>query len=419
MKMAKRKSDMKISSAIAILLGVFCFAILTVPGHALTPVQVFDKVKDSIVTIVTLDAQGNQKAQGSGVILSSGKVATSCCVVEGGASYRVGRGKHLLHATLYGKGGDKDVCLLNAKGIRGKAVELGQTAPLKVGDPVYALGAPRGPELSLSDGVVAQLRGKPSSLIRTTAVASSAFNGGGLFDGQGRLVGLTSVHSEDGQRLTFAIAVERISDFKAYGKAVPGSFHTEWAKRAMALEITQDWQAMLDWCRKWTKREPRNADGWFNMGVAYSRLSRHNEAIGAYRQAVMIDPGYGDAWSGIGAAYDQLKRHGPAADAYRQAVTIDPESANAWLHLGLACSRLERYDEAIAAYRQAVTIDPESAKAWFCIGVAYFLAGDKTEPMGAVEKLRRLDLAEADRLLGLITPQRGEQARESVMAKQE
>ena len=76
------------------LIGAVCFlAILPVTGHALTPAQVFDKVKDSIVVVKTLDAQGEVKAQGSGVLLPSDRVATNCHVVEGGVSYLAGRGE--------------------------------------------------------------------------------------------------------------------------------------------------------------------------------------------------------------------------------------------------------------------------------------------------------------------------------------
>jgi len=88
-------------------------------GHALTPGQVFDKVKDSVVVVKTLDAKGKVKGQGSGVLLSSGRVATNCHVVKGGASFQVGKGKQLVSATLYAEDGDKDICLLDAKGLKG------------------------------------------------------------------------------------------------------------------------------------------------------------------------------------------------------------------------------------------------------------------------------------------------------------
>jgi len=180
--------------------------------------------------------------------------------------------------------------------------------------------------------------------------------------------------------------------------------HMEWARRAMDLKTTKDWQGMLDWCRQWTKSEPKSPDVWFNLGIAYGNLGRYNEAVAAYRQAVMTEPAHSDAWYGMGTAYDGLKRYNPAIEAYHQAVMVDPENASAWYGMGVACSRLERYDEAIEAYHQAVTLDPKYASAWFGIGVAYLLSGSEAEPMAAVQELRRLDLAQADRLFNLISP---------------
>ena len=106
------------------LISAICFlSILPVPCHALTPSEVFDKVKDAVVVVKTLDAQGKVMARGSGVLISSGRVATNCHVVEGGASYQVGRGKEFFPAALYAEDGYEDICLLDARGIQGKPVQ--------------------------------------------------------------------------------------------------------------------------------------------------------------------------------------------------------------------------------------------------------------------------------------------------------
>ena len=184
---------MKVSSVIGLIIAI-CFPaiLLPVPSIALTAAQVFDKVKDSVVVVETLDAQGEVEKMGSGVLVSLGRVATNSHVVEGGSSYRVSQGKKVFSATLFAEDSDKDIALLDVKGIQGKQVQVGKAAGLKVGDPVYAVGAPQGLELSLSEGVVAQLRGEPVPLIQTTAAISPGSSGGGLFDREGRLVGLTT-----------------------------------------------------------------------------------------------------------------------------------------------------------------------------------------------------------------------------------
>ena len=428
-----------ISSVIRLIGIVFFLTILPVLGYTLTPGQVFDKVKGAVVVVKTLDVRGNLKSQGSGVLISSSRVATNCHVIEGGVSYQVGWGKQFVSATLYAEDEDKDICLLDAKGIKGEPAQLGKAAGLKVGDPVYAVGAPKGLELSLSDGIIAQLRGGPPPLIQTTAAISPGSSGGGLFDGEGRLVGLTTLYLEGGQSLNFAMPVEWIDLVKPGRKvATEGYSETEWLKRFAAAESTKDRQGLLDWCLKWTKSAPEDANAWNRLGFTYGELHRYNDAIEAYRQALRIDPGYSSAWDHLGLAYHSLNRYTDAIEAYRQALRISPTITDFWVHLGITYGKLNRYNDAIEAYRQALRInpenkvtwnelgiaygnlnrhnnaieafrqalriDPEDANAWYNLGAAYANSGNRAAALDAARELRRLDPALADKLFNLIVP---------------
>ena len=387
---------MKVPSLIGLINAACFLVLLPAPSHALTPAQVFEKVKDAVVVVKTLDAQGKVKAQGSGVILSPGRVATNCHVVEGGTSYRVGRGRQLIPATLYAEDGDKDVCLLDAKGIQGKPVQLGRAVGLKVGDPVYAVGAPKGLELSLSDGIVAQLRGGPAPMIQTTAAISPGSSGGGLFDGEGRLVGLTTFYLEGGQSLNFAMPAEWISEVKPRPiAAAEGRSHAEWLKRAIALDTTKDYQGLLDWCQEWTKSDPKYASAWYELGCAYDNLARHDEAIEAYRQSIRIDPKYASAWNGLGNAYDTLARYDEAIEVFRQAIGINPEDTSAWSLLGLTYDTLARYDEAIEVFRQAIGINPEDTSAWSLLGLTYDTLARYDEAIEVFRQAVRIDPGDA------------------------
>jgi tetratricopeptide (TPR) repeat protein len=435
----EKESMMRMPSFLRLIVAVFVLASLPAQVHALTPAQVFDKVKDSIVVVKTLDVKGSLKGQGSGVLLPSGKIATNCHVVEGGASYQVGRGKEIVRAALYAEDRDKDICLLDAKGITGKPAQLGKAAGLKVGVPVYAVGAPQGLELSLSDGIVSQLRGGPPPLIQTTAAISPGSSGGGLFDGEGRLVGLTTLYIEGGQNLNFAMPVEWIGEVKPGRKQAAGrGSQSEWLKRAIALGELKNWQGLLDWCRKWTKSDPKNADAWYGLGNAYIGLNRHNDAMDAYRQALRINPEFADAWYNLGIACVKLKHYDDAIETFRQAIHIDPNNAAAWNNLGNAYGELERYSDATDAFRQGLRINPEDALTWYNLGnayiglnrhndamdayrqalrinpgfvhawnnlgVAYAISGNRSAALDAVQELRRLDPEQADKLFNLIVP---------------
>jgi len=383
---------MNISSVLKLIVAVFFLTTLPVQVHALTPDQVFEKVKDAIVVVKTFDSKGKLKGLGSGVLISSGKVATNSHVVKGGSSYKVCRGKQIVDATLYAEDQDKDICILDAKSITGKPAQLGKATSLKVGVPVYAVGAPQGLELSLSDGIVAQLRGVPPPFIQTTAAVSPGSSGGGLFDGEGRLVGLITLYIEGGQNLNFAMPVEWISEIKPGRKTVAeGLSQTEWVKRAIALEQLKDWKGLLDWCLKWTKSELKNADAWLCLGYAYDELKRYNDAIDAYRQSLSINPEYADAWNNLGATYVGLKRYPDAIEAYRQALRINLEYASVWRNLGNAYVGLKRYPDAIEAYRQALRINPEHASAWCNLGNAYDKLNSHNDAIEAFRQALRIN----------------------------
>lgn len=415
--------------------------LLTLPfsAHALTPSEVFEQVKDSVFVVKSFDAKGEQNSLGSGVLLPSGKIATNCHVVKEGVSFQVGRGKQFVAATVFAGDEDKDICLLDAKSIGGKPAQLGKAAGLKIGEPVYAVGAPQGLELSLSDGIVSQLRGGPPPFIQTTAAISPGSSGGGLFDGNARLVGFTTLYIDGGQSLNFAMPVEWLAEIKPREmKAAKGRSELDWLMQAAALEERQDWTGMRDWGRQWAKADPKNADAWFvlgnaymelglaseaidvyrqairinpedaafwsNLGTAYGNLKRYNEAIDAYRKAIGINLEHTNAWYNLGNAYRQLNRHTDAINAYRQVVRINPEHPSAWSNLGAAYGAIKRHADAVAAFRQASRINPEDSDTWYNLAIAYELSGNRTAALETVQTLRRINPDRAEQLFNWLVP---------------
>jgi len=170
----------------------------------LTPEQVFTKVEASIVTVKT------EVAQGTGVKLPSGRIVTNFHVVEKGTHILVGQGGHFFPASIYATEAEKDLCLLEAPDLKIPSITLGNTSTLTVGAAVCAVGSPQGLELFMSNGVVSQLRGEAPPSILTTAAISPGVSGGGLFDSQANLVGITTFKGRGGENLSFALPVEWI-----------------------------------------------------------------------------------------------------------------------------------------------------------------------------------------------------------------
>jgi hypothetical protein len=189
----------------------------------------FGRVSPSVVVI---DARGKERLQGSGVVVGVGHVVTNYHVINGATSIEVRQSERRWTATAEAIDPKRDLAILAIKNFDLPRVTLRPSAALVVGERVYAVGAPRGLELTLSDGLISALRhdrmDKPDkgdknappppdgpALIQTTVPISPGSSGGGLFDAQGRLVGITTFSAVGSQNLNFAHPTEWIEALRA------------------------------------------------------------------------------------------------------------------------------------------------------------------------------------------------------------
>ena len=184
------------------------------PTAANIAAQVFENTWRSVVIIKNGDNQG------SGVIVRPNVVATNCHVVdEGGgivvykAHERTAATDSAFHATIRHADKARDFCLLDVAGLWGIAAVVRQYNTLKVGEDVYNLGAPKDLDLSLSSGIISQLRKFDGQRwIQTDAAISPGSSGGGMFDSDGNLIGITTqkLVSEDAEGIGFAIPADLV-----------------------------------------------------------------------------------------------------------------------------------------------------------------------------------------------------------------
>ena len=98
-----------------------------------------------------------------------------------------------------------------------------------------------------------------------------------------------------------------------------------------------------------------------SLGNALRNLKRYEEALGAYEQALCLDPNLAVAYTYKGIALRNLKRYAEALAAYEQALRLDPNDPRAYGNKGNALDDLKRYEEALGAYEQALCLDPNLA----------------------------------------------------------
>jgi len=363
-----------------------------------TPEQIFEKVSPSVVVVDIFNIQDEYIGQGSGVVIGPGQIITNCHVAKRGKSRQVRQSGKSYSATLQYADPSRDLCQLHAPDLPAPPVELGTTKKLKVGQRVYAVGAPEELELTLSEGLISSLRPhEDSEYIQNSAAISLGSSGGGLFNDQGQLIGITTFYHAEGQNLNFALPVDWINELPQRAqdatlltkKKKSGLF---WLNRVAAMEQNKDWQGMLTFSQQWAKSEPVNADAWFSLGIAHKNLKQYEQAIKAYRTALRFQPEYADAWNNLGNIHNKIKQYEQAVLAYQEALRAEPDFSAAWNNLGIAYGNLKQYRQAISAYQEAVRIEPERSSFWYNLGEAYFRIGESDKVREVYQSLLKLDM---------------------------
>ena len=178
-------------------------------GDELTIAQIADKAADSVVEIrVTIKRRGygfygsyTTEGAGSGVILSSdGYIITNNHVIEDAESITVRTTDGTEYAaSLIGTDEKSDIAVIKVDASGLKPAEIGDSSLLHVGDTAVVIGNPLGTlGGTVTNGIISALdrqltiNNQAMTLLQTNAAINSGNSGGGLFNGQGQLIGIVN-----------------------------------------------------------------------------------------------------------------------------------------------------------------------------------------------------------------------------------
>jgi len=173
-----------------------------------------------------------QRALGSGFVIDkAGHIVTNYHVVHGASAIQVSfSNNERIKATLVGADPSTDIAVLkvNAKPRALRALPLGNSDTVRVGDQVIAIGNPFGLDRSVTAGIVSAVQRQieaPNQLsishvIQTDAALNHGNSGGPLLDAQGQVIGVnaqieTGGVSQGNVGIGFAIPINTVKDVVA------------------------------------------------------------------------------------------------------------------------------------------------------------------------------------------------------------
>lgn len=139
--------------------------------------------------------------------------------------------------------------------------------------------------------------------------------------------------------------------------------------------------------------EPKNASHWLLLGVVLADdLLRHDEALGAFEHALLLDPSSIPALCGVAVMEMRAGKPGSHELPLRQAVEIDPSFLPGWETLLCSLIMQERIDEARELFcgghaREAVAMD---LMAWRVPRILLSRAGNVQEAEGWLRSAHRV-----------------------------
>lgn len=175
-------------------------------GGDLRAEEVFEKAAGAVYMVKA------DKRIGSAVAVSESDLLTNCHVVGDKTEVTLVRDRKELKAKVVSMNINADRCVLRVEAKLPKWVGVRPYNDIKVGERALTIGTPQGLELTVAEGIVSSKRSQNDSrLIQTSAPISQGSSGGGLFDAQGELLGITTFYFKAGQNLNFAVAAEEFS----------------------------------------------------------------------------------------------------------------------------------------------------------------------------------------------------------------
>jgi S1-C subfamily serine protease len=182
-------------------------------------VSVVDAVGPAVVGVRIKRASGGRgEGAGSGVILASdGYILTNSHVVHGAGELEVSlTDGRRLPASLTGEDPASDLAVIRAGGQGLPSARFGESARLRVGQLVIAIGNPFGFQSTVSAGVVSalgrSLRSTTGRLIDNVIQTDVALNpgnsGGPLVDSRGLVIGINTAIFAMAQGISFVIPID-------------------------------------------------------------------------------------------------------------------------------------------------------------------------------------------------------------------
>lgn len=151
--------------------------------------------------------------------------------------------------------------------------------------------------------------------------------------------------------------------------------------------------------------QPNFTDALHNLANTLAIQGRLDEALACGRRALALNPSFATTHNTLGSILREQGRSGEALACFQQALALNPRLTEAHNNLGLVLQELGQPAEAIACYRRALALHPDYSATHSNLILALQYRSD-TKPAEVDAELRNWNHQHARPLAAFVRPQR-------------
>lgn len=362
-----------------ILINLLLFASIIVSAQITNLSTLIKSVDPAVFKIYTINASGQFETQGSGVFISNNGIGISNYHVIAGSKKAIVvdfYGKQYDISTIYDYSEEKDLIKFQVKLNASNSFASFRTTPVEKGEDVFALGFPNGFDMAVgstvSTGIISGFRTiNDILLLQTTAPITHGSSGGGLFDKDGKLCGITSgTYAENIQdrhaNLNRVIPVTEINTLNRNLNLTLSQFYSRISSDnnyilAMEAYESHNWQEAAYYFLEIIKLFPDNAVAWFRLGNCFNQIGRIDKdveiletALQCFVYSIELDNTYYLAYGQATIVSLYLKKYDDAYKFAKAAYNIAPKNSFCNYIMGYYYANVKEFNASIPFYQNAV-----------------------------------------------------------------
>lgn len=189
------------------------------PLHAaLKPEVIYRRALPAVMTLKVENKQGERFVGSAFLALSDDAAVTAWHVIADARAVwaTFADGQRINVIGCIDKDTERDLALIKLERKVPRAKSVLSPKLERVGARAYVIGAPRGLDFSISDGLISQIRAVDGvEQYQVSCPISPGNSGGPILNNRGEVIGVTSWRKENAQNVSFAIPVREIARLNA------------------------------------------------------------------------------------------------------------------------------------------------------------------------------------------------------------